>query len=136
LRLSLHEFAERIGCGVDPGPGELVDQAELAALLQISDRQIRNLMTRGLPFTREGGVLRYPVMACTRWHVAFLRMVAQRLPVHRLELIDAERELLLADFQESPDDYDIVQRPIVDALRAAVIEIDAGALAEFEVTEE
>lgn len=55
-------------------PEEWITQAELAAELQISARQVQNLEPRGLPSRGERGSKRYPKWDCLAWYFAWRRL--------------------------------------------------------------
>lgn len=52
-------------------PSAQVNQTELAAMLGLTTRQIRNLETDGLPFQASGNGKLYPIPAAVRWYVQF-----------------------------------------------------------------
>lgn len=60
---------------------DLLNQLELADVLGVTPRQVRNLEEKGLPYDDTLGVKRYPKRTCQRWYVEF----KQEEAVSRLE---------------------------------------------------
>jgi len=76
------------------------NQAELAAMLGLSVRQIRRLREAGMPCEGPKGRPRYPVAECVRWYVASQRLPASNLAEVRLREATAKAELKEIELQQ------------------------------------
>jgi phage terminase Nu1 subunit (DNA packaging protein) len=72
-----------------------VSQVEIAAILGVVDRQVRNLEKNGLPREAEG----YPVARCVRWYVEFKQTeaIARVQPKERSARDDADERRAIAE---------------------------------------
>jgi hypothetical protein len=78
---------------------DFLNQIQVADLLGVSDRQVRNLEAKGLPWDETSGEKLYPKRACQAWYVRF----KQEEALSRVErntdadLSDAERRKAMAE---------------------------------------
>ncbi len=103
-----------------------VTQTELAALLGLSTRQIRNLEAEGIPFRSDGRRKEYPVPDAIRWYVGRKQEEAERAvertdyeeALARKTLAEARRaELQLAELEGS-----LIPRALAEQMLGRVLE--------------
>lgn len=111
----------------------LLTQQELAEVLPITSRQIRNLVKEGMPQETLGARTLYPLAACVRWYIAHREAIAsgQRTNRSEAQARKTEAQARLAELEVEEAEGRLIPlalhqdrlAAILDRLRAKILAI-------------
>jgi phage terminase Nu1 subunit (DNA packaging protein) len=114
---------------------ETVSQTELARILGLGTRQIRNLEAAGMPHESQGNAKAYPIPQAVQWYVGFKseeaakKAAPQDLEEARLRKLAAEASLAEYELAEAEgsmigvEEIDKILGPPLTALRAKLLNL-------------